>query len=66
MFDRDLLRTLLSLGALVGFGGLLLAFIEPAGSAEQVISVCSAAIGGTLILIVILVSRFQRQRGARP
>ncbi|MBL8146114.1 MAG: hypothetical protein JNL34_06995 [Anaerolineae bacterium] len=64
MLDRDTLRTLLSLGALVGIGGLLLAFVEPPGSAEQVISVCSAVIGGTLILIVVLVSRFQRQRGA--
>jgi len=64
MLDRDSLRTLLSLGALVGIGGLLLALVEPPGSAEQVISVCSAAIGGTLILIVVLVSRFQRQRGA--
>lgn len=64
MLDRDSLRTLLSLGALVGIGGLLLAFAEPPGSAEQVISVCSAFIGGALILSVILVSRFQRQRGA--
>lgn len=64
MLDRDSLRTLLSLGALVGIGGLLLAFVEPPGSAEQVVSVCSAAIGGALILLVVLIARYQRQRGA--
>ncbi len=64
MLDRDLLRTLLSLGALVGFGGLLLAFLEPPGSAEQVISVCSALIGGALLVLVVLIARFQRQRGS--
>lgn len=64
MLDRDLLRTLLSLGALIGFGGLALAFLEPAGSAEQVVSVCSALVGGALLLVVLLVARLQRQRGA--
>lgn len=64
MLDRDLLRTLLSLGALIGFGGLALAFLEPAGSSEQVISVCSAVIGGALIGVVVFVARFQRQRGS--
>lgn len=63
MFDRDLLRALLSIGALVGFGGLALAFFQPEGSAEFIVSVCSAVIGAALITIVLLVARFQRQRG---
>lgn len=63
MFDRDLLRALLSIGALIGFGGLALAFVQPAGSAEFVVSVCSAVIGAALIVVVLLVARFQRQRG---
>lgn len=64
MLDRDQLRTLLSLGALIGIGGLVLAILEPAGSSEQVISVCSAIIGLALLGVVVLVARFQRQRGA--
>lgn len=63
MLDRDLLRTLLSLGALIGFGGLILAFLEPPGSAEQVISVCSALIGGALLALVLLVARTRRRQG---
>ncbi len=63
MFDRDLLRTLLSLGALIGFGGLVLYFLQPAGSAEQVVSICSSLIGAALIGVVLLVASFQRQRG---
>lgn|GEM_PF-4715841 len=63
MFDRELLRGLVSIGALVGFGGLLLAFFQPSGSAEQVVSVCSAAIGLSLIALVIGVARFQQRRG---
>ena len=64
MLDRDQLRTLLSLGALIGIGGLVLAILEPAGSSEQVISVCSAIIGFALLGVVVLVARFQRERGA--
>jgi hypothetical protein len=66
VFDRDLLRTLLSLGALIGFGGLALTFFQPAGSAEQIVSVCSALIGLALILVVLLAARFQGQRGGEP
>ncbi|MFN8379010.1 MAG: hypothetical protein U0452_10100 [Anaerolineae bacterium] len=64
MLDRDQLRTLLSLGALIGIGGLVLAILEPPGSSEQVVSVCSAIIGLALLGVVVLVARFQRQRGA--
>lgn len=63
MLDRDLLRTLLALSALIGFGGLILAFLEPPGSAEQVISVCSALIGGALLILVLVMARLRRQRG---
>ncbi len=63
MFDREALRSLLTIGVLIGVGGLVLAVIEPAGSAEQVVSVCSAAIGAALIGVVLLVVRFQHLRG---
>lgn len=63
MFEREALSGILALGAFVGFGGLVLTFLQPPGSAEQVLSICSAAMGGALIGGVILVTRLQRGKG---
>jgi hypothetical protein len=62
MLDRELLQGLLSLGGFLLFGGLILAFLQPAGSAEQVVSVCSAAMGGALVGGVILFVRLRSSR----
>jgi hypothetical protein len=63
MIDRDALSGMIGLGMFVGIGGLLLVFAQPPGSAEQVLSVCSAAMGAALVLGVILVTRLQRGKG---
>lgn len=60
MLDREVLRGLLGLGSFIGVGGLILTFLQPPGSAEQVLSVCSAGMGGALIGSVILVTRLGR------
>ncbi|MCC6615509.1 MAG: hypothetical protein IT320_18695 [Anaerolineae bacterium] len=51
------------MGIFVGGCGLVLAFIEPPGSAEFVLSVCSAALGGLLVVGVLIASRIFKQRG---
>jgi hypothetical protein len=63
MFDHEALRGLLGVGALLGFGGVILALLQPAGSAEQVLSVCSAAMGLMLIGLIIGLARFGRRKG---
>jgi hypothetical protein len=63
MFDNEGLRSLLGIGALLGFGGAALTFLQPAGSAEQVLSVCSAAMGFTVIGVLIGLARFRRRKG---
>jgi hypothetical protein len=61
MLDNETLRGLLAMGFFIGGTGLLLVFLQPAGSAEQVLSLCSAAMGGALVLGIILVRRFTRR-----
>ena len=54
----DALKGFLRLGFMVGGCGLLLAFFQPRESPQFVLSMCSAAMGLTLVVGVIVVSRF--------
>jgi hypothetical protein len=62
MLDRELLQGLLSLGGFLLFGGAILALLQPADSAERVVSVCSAMMGGALVGGVILFVRLRSGR----
>ncbi len=57
---RDVLRGFFGIGVFIGGCGLLLALVEPRHSPEFVLSVCSAAMGGALMLGVALVVRLSR------
>jgi hypothetical protein len=62
MGDHEALRGLISLSGLLGFSGLILFFLQPPGSAEQVLSVCSALMGIALFALIIIVTRLRRPR----
>ena len=63
--DPEVLRGFLRIGVFVGVCGLLMALVQPRDSAEFVLSVCSALIGGVLILGVVILTRWfaRRERG---
>jgi len=44
----------------IGLCGFLMIFVQPRGSPEFVLSICSALIGGVLMLGVVLVTRLSR------
>ena len=54
------LRLFFRAGMFIALAALLLVFLEPGGSREFVVSVCSLGIGLTLMGLVVLVSRFTR------
>ena len=56
----DALKGFMRLGILVGGCGLLLVFLEPPGSIEFVLSLCSALTGIALVVGVFVVSRMLR------
>ncbi len=60
--DRELLTGFLRLGFFIGGCGFLMIFFQPPGSAEYVLSVCSAAIGGFLIAGVAILTRVMARR----
>jgi hypothetical protein len=60
----EALRGFLGIGIFIGGCGLLMVFMQPAGSAEYVASVCSAAIGGVLVLAVVVTMVLMRSRDA--
>ena len=55
--SRDALQGFLRLGFFIGGCGLLMIFFQQPGSAEYVLSVCSALIGAALIVGVIILIR---------
>ncbi|MBZ0277381.1 MAG: hypothetical protein K8I60_14645 [Anaerolineae bacterium] len=59
--SREMLYGFLRIGVLVGGCGFLLIFLEPPGSTEFILSVCSALIGGFLVTGVVLISRWLRE-----
>ncbi len=56
----EILRNFFRLGAFIGLCGLLLVFVEPRDSPEFVLSVCSALMGGALMLAVAIMLRRSR------
>lgn len=63
MLDRETLRGVLGVGFLLGGAGLVMVFLQPPGSAEFVLSLCSAMMGGALVGGVILLMRLRRRGG---
>jgi len=56
--DPEVLRGFFRIGVFVGVCGLVMAFFQPRGSSEFVLSVCSALIGGVLIVGVSILTRW--------
>jgi hypothetical protein len=54
------LRGFFRIGVFLGFTGLVLALVQPRHSPEFVLSVCSAIMGGALMLGVAIVVRLSR------
>lgn len=55
---NEFIRAFLRLGIFVGGCGLVMSFMQPPNSAEFVLSVCSATLGGGLVLAAIGVQRW--------
>ena len=56
--DPEVLRGFLRIGMFLGVCGLVMALVQPRDSGEFVLSVCSAAMGGALILGVVVLTRW--------
>lgn len=56
--DPEALRGFLRIGMFLGVCGLVMAFVQPRNSGEFVLSVCSAAMGGALILGAVVLTRW--------
>ena len=57
---NEALKGFFRIGMFVGVCGLIMIFLQPPGSAEFVLSVCSALLGGAILLAVILTTRILR------
>jgi hypothetical protein len=57
----EVLKGFLRIGVLVGGCAFVLIFLQPPGSAEFVLSVCSALIGVTLVVAVVVVNRYVKR-----
>jgi hypothetical protein len=57
LIDRESLKGFARLGFFIGGVGLLMTFVEPRNSPEFVVSVCSAAMGGLLLVFVLIFIR---------
>lgn len=55
---NEALLAFLRIGFFIGGGGLVLLMLIPSGSAEFVLSACSAGMGGVIVLGVVAVKRF--------
>lgn len=56
----EVLRGFFRIGMFIGLCGFLMIFFQPSDSPEFVLSVCSALIGGALVLGVVIVMRLSR------
>ena len=58
--DPEVLKGLARIGIFVGGSGLVLLFLEPRNSPEYIVSLCSALLGGFLLLGVVIINRWLR------
>jgi hypothetical protein len=56
----EALRGFFRIGMFIAVCGFLMIFVQPRDSPEFVLSICSAAIGGALMLGVALITRLSR------
>ena len=56
----DALRSFFRIGMFIGFCGFLMIFFQPPDSPEFVLSICSALMGGALMLGVVITTRLSR------
>jgi hypothetical protein len=56
----EALRGFFRIGMFIGLCGFVMIFFQPRHSAEFVLSVCSALMGGTLMLAVVIIMRLSR------
>jgi hypothetical protein len=56
----EVLRGFMRIGMFIGFCGFVMIFFEPPDSPEFVLSICSALMGGALILGVVIITRLSR------
>ena len=56
--DREVLKGFARIGIFIGGGGLVLLLLEPHNSPEYVVSLCSALLGGFLLLGVVIINRY--------
>ena len=59
--DKEILKGFARIGFFVGGGGLILLFLEPRDSPQWIVSLCSAFIGGVLILSVIAFTKWMNR-----
>jgi hypothetical protein len=58
--NSQILKGFAQIGFFVGVGGLVLLFVEPRNSPEWIISLCSALLGGVILLGVVLIHRWMK------
>ncbi len=58
--DREILKGFARIGIFVGGGGLVLLFLEPHNSPQYIVSLCSALLGGFLLVGVVIIGRWMR------
>jgi len=56
----EILRNFFRIGAFIGLCGFVMIFFQPRNSPEFVLSVCSALMGGALMLAVVVMLRRSR------
>lgn len=59
--QNEALEGFFRIGVFIGGFGFVLIFLQPPNSAEFVLSVCSALIGFTLVLAVVVVKRYVKR-----
>lgn len=57
---REALQAFFRIGTFVGVTGLVLALLQPTDSPEFVVSICSAVMGGLLMVGVAIMVRLSR------
>lgn len=56
----EVLRGFFRIGIFIGLCGFVMIFFQPVNSPEFVLSICSAVMGGALVLGVVMMMRLSR------